>query len=363
MSAAEEPMVRLLSAGGERLEHPDYSLVADAGRLRELYRDMTLARRIDEEGVRLQRQGELALWPSLLGQEAAQVGSARAVRAGDHVFPSYRDHAVALCRDLPALSIFTMYRGAHNGGWDPVQHDFHLYTLVIGAQVLHATGYAMGMTADGDGGACIVYFGDGATSQGDVNEALNFAAVYQAPVVFFCQNNQWAISAPVRRQTRAPIYRRADGFGLPGVRVDGNDVLACLAVTEAALERARNGQGPTLIEAYTYRMGAHTTSDDPGRYRTGAEEEQWRRRDPIARLRTHLERTGHAGPDFFADVYAEAEQAGLEIRSAVRAMPDPPAERMFADVYAGAHPLVEEERAWYQAYQLSYAAPPERSPA
>jgi 2-oxoisovalerate dehydrogenase E1 component alpha subunit len=353
--SAEEPTVRLLTAAGERLEHPQYPLTADAERLRGLYRDMALARRVDAEGVRLQRQGELALWPSLLGQEAAQVGSARAVRAGDHVFPSYRDHAVAMCRGLPAMSIFTMYRGATNGGWDPAGPDFHLYTLVIGAQVLHATGYAMGMAADAAGGACIVYFGDGATSQGDVNEALNFAAVYQAPVVFFCQNNQWAISAPVRKQTRAPIYRRADGFGLPGVRVDGNDVLACLAVTGAALERARRGHGPMLIEAYTYRMGAHTTSDDPSRYRAPAEEEQWRRRDPIARLRAHLERGGHADADFFAAVDADAERAALDIRDAVRAMPDPPPERMFADVYAGAHPLVEEERAWFQEYLSSYA--------
>ncbi len=249
MGTTEEPTVRLLTADGERVGHPGYQVTADAERLRGLYRDMVLARRVDAEGVRLQRQGELALWPSLLGQEAAQVGSARAVRDGDHVFPSYRDHAVALCRGLPPMDVFTMYRGVHHGGWHPARHDFHLYTLVIGAQTLHATGYAMGMAAEGAGGAVIVYFGDGATSQGDFNEALNFAAVYQAPVVFFCQNNQWAISAPVHRQTRAPIHRRADGFGLPGVRVDGNDVLACLAVTEAALERARRGHGPTLIEA------------------------------------------------------------------------------------------------------------------
>jgi 2-oxoisovalerate dehydrogenase E1 component alpha subunit len=356
MDTTDETTVRLLTVEGERLEDQRYPLTLDAARLRGLYRDMVLARRIDAEGVRLQRQGELALWPSLLGQEAAQVGSARAVRLGDHVFPSYRDHAAAWCRGLPALSIFTMYRGVHHGGWDPARHDFHLYTLVIGAQVLHATGYAMGLAADGSRGACLAYFGDGATSQGDVNEALNFAAVYQAPVVFFCQNNQWAISAPAHRQTRAPIYRRAEGFGLPGVRVDGNDVLACLAVTEAALDRARQGHGPTLIEAYTYRMGAHTTSDDPSRYRTSDEEDIWRRRDPISRLRAHLERTGEAGPDFTFAVDAEAEEAGLAVRAAVRAMPDPPAERMFADVYAGDHPLVAEERAWFEDYQSSFTA-------
>jgi 2-oxoisovalerate dehydrogenase E1 component alpha subunit len=351
----EEPTVRLLTADGERVEDHRYPLDADDERLRGLYRDMVLARRIDAEGVRLQRQGELALWPSLLGQEAAQVGSARAVLAADHVFPSYRDHAAALCQGLPPLSLFTLYRGAHHGGWDPARHNFHLYTLVIGAQVLHATGYAMGMTADGVDAACLVYFGDGATSQGDVNEALNFAAVYQAPVVFFCQNNQWAISAPAHRQTRAPIYRRADGFGLPGVRVDGNDVLACLAVTGAALERARRGEGPTLIEAFTYRMGAHTTSDDPSRYRSQGEENRWRRRDPIARLRAHLERDGRAGAEFFGAVDDAAEEAALAARAAVRSMPDPAAERMFDDVYATGHPLVAEERAWFEDYQSSFA--------
>ncbi|WP_432839670.1 pyruvate dehydrogenase (acetyl-transferring) E1 component subunit alpha [Dactylosporangium sp. CA-092794] len=356
MSAlADDEAVRLLTPEGERSDHPDYPLEVSADRLRGLYRDMVVARRVDAEGVRLQRQGELALWPSLLGQEAAQVGSARAVREGDHVFPSYRDHAVALCRGLPPLDVFTMYRGAHHGGWDPARHGFHLYTLVIGAQVLHATGYAMGMAADGAESAVIVYFGDGATSQGDVNEALNFAAVYQAPVVFFCQNNQWAISAPVERQTRAPIHRRAAGFGLPGVRVDGNDVLACLAVTEAALGRARRGLGPMLIEAYTYRMGAHTTSDDPSRYRSAAEEQRWQRRDPIARLRTYLERNGLADEGYFAATDAEAERSALDIRAAVRAMPDPPPERMFADVYAGDHPLLAEERAWFAGYRSSFA--------
>ena len=183
-------------------------------------------------------------------------------------FPSYREHGVAWCRGLDPLRLLELFRGVNHGGWDPEEHKFHLYTIVIGDQTLHATGYAMGIKRDGaEDEAVIAYFGDGATSQGDVSEAFAWASVFNAPVVFFCQNNQWAISAPPERQSRVPIYQRASGFGFPGVRVDGNDVLACYAVTKQALRAAREGQGPTLIEAFTYRMGAHTTTDDPTRYR------------------------------------------------------------------------------------------------
>ena len=196
------------------------------------------------------------------------------------------------------------------------KHGFHLYTIVIGSQALHATGYAMGVERDGLVGtgdperdtAVIGYFGDGAMSQGDVNEAFVFASSYNAPIVFFCQNNQWAISEPIERQSRIPLYRRAAGFGFPGVRVDGNDVLAVHAVTTAALERARSGNGPTLIEAYTYRMGAHTTSDDPTKYRLADELEHWRLKDPIERVRAYLTRHGAADDDFFAEVETEAAE-------------------------------------------------------
>ena len=252
-----------------------------------------LVRRVDAEATALQRQGELGLWASLLGQEAAQVGSGRALRPQDYAFPTYREHGVAWCRGVDPLNLLGLFRGVNHGGWDPDEKNFHLYTIVIGAQTLHATGYAMGIQRDGDVGtgdperdaAVIAYFGDGATTQGDVNEAFVFAAVQNAPVVFFCQNNQWAISEPIEKQTRIPLYQRASGFGFPGVRVDGNDVLAVYAVTKAALDDAREGNGPTFIEAFTYRMGAHTTSDDPTRYRVAAEVEVWKQRDPIARLR------------------------------------------------------------------------------
>ncbi|MBA3369544.1 MAG: pyruvate dehydrogenase (acetyl-transferring) E1 component subunit alpha, partial [Geodermatophilaceae bacterium] len=268
----EQPvLVQLLTPEGERVEHPDYSIDLSAEELQALYRDLALVRRVDVEATALQRQGELGIWASLLGQEAAQIGAGRALQPDDMAFPTYREHGVAWCRGIDPMSIIGLFRGVDSGAWDPIETKFNLYTIVIGAQTLHAVGYAMGMQRDGGQGACLAFFGDGATSQGDVNEAFIFAAVFDAPVVFFCQNNQYAISEPIEKQTRIPLYRRASGFGFPGIRVDGNDVLAVLAVTRRAMEAARSGQGPTLIEAYTYRMGAHTTSDDPSRYRLASE--------------------------------------------------------------------------------------------
>ncbi|WP_345639375.1 pyruvate dehydrogenase (acetyl-transferring) E1 component subunit alpha [Rugosimonospora acidiphila] len=337
--------VQLLAPDGRRRDHPDYPLRVTAEQCRALYRDMVLTRRLDAEAVLLQRQGELGMWIPSLGQEAAQIGSARAARPGDHVFPAYREHGVALCRGVEPATLMGLFRGVNHGGWDPATHGFHLYTIVIGSQVLHATGYAMGLRKRGTEGAVLAYFGDGAASQGDVNEAFNFAAVFDAPVVFFCQNNQWAISEPNERQTRVPIYQRAAGYGFPSVRVDGNDVLACLAVTASALERARGGGGPTLVEAVTYRMGPHTTADDPSRYRRPEEVELWARRDPIERLRRLLVAEAYAGDDFFAEVRRDADELTAGLRVAVRGMPDPSPEAIFAHAYAEPHPLVQEHAA------------------
>jgi 2-oxoisovalerate dehydrogenase E1 component alpha subunit len=356
--------VQLLTPEGERVEHPDYHLEVDADQLRALYRDLVLVRRFDAEATALQRQGQLGLWASLLGQEAAQVGSGRSLAAQDYVFPTYREHGVAWCRDVDPVTVLGMFRGVNLGGWDPTSHNFHLYQIVIGAQTLHATGYAMGVQRDGAVGtgdpardtAVVAYFGDGASSQGDVNEAFVWASVFNAPVVFFCQNNQWAISEPNDRQTRIPLYRRASGFGFPGVRVDGNDVLAVLAVTRAALEHARSGQGPVLIEAFTYRMGAHTTSDDPTRYRVAAELEEWKLKDPIARLKAHLARSGMADEGWFSDLQAESADLAARIRREVLAMPDPEPDGMFHHVYREPHALIDEERAWFDTYHRSFAA-------
>jgi len=351
----EQPeLVQLLTPEGERVENPAYPL-DDGADIKEMYRDMLLVRRVDTEAIALQRQGELGLWASLLGQEAAQIGSARALSAGDMAFPSYREHGVAWCRGLDPMRLLALFRGVDNGSWDPEEHKFHLYTIVIGDQTLHATGYAMGLQRDGaDNEAVIVYFGDGATSQGDVSEAFAWASVFNAPVVFFCQNNQWAISAPQDKQSRVPLYQRASGFGFPGIRVDGNDVLASYAVTKKALAAAREGQGPTLIEAYTYRMGAHTTTDDPTRYRMASELETWRLRDPIERVRAYLHRTGQADADFFAAVDQEADELGKRVREGCRLLPDPAPLEIFDHVYAGRNAIVDEERAQYAAYLESF---------
>jgi len=334
--AGPPELVQLLTPEGERVEHPGYSLETTPEELRSIYRDLVLVRRFDAEATSLQRQGELGLWASLLGQEAAQVGSGRAMRPGDYAFPTYREHGVAWCKGVDPLNLLGMFRGVNHGGWDPDEKNFHLYTIVIGSQTLHATGYAMGITKDGSDDAVIAYFGDGASSQGDVSEAFTFASVYQAPVVFFCQNNQWAISEPTEKQTRVPLYQRASGFGFPGVRVDGNDVLACLAVTRWALDHARTGQGPVLIEAFTYRMGAHTTSDDPTRYRIAEELESWKLKDPIERLKAYLVREGWADSAFLESVEAESEQLARRVREGVRTMPDPDPSSIFEHVYAEA---------------------------
>ncbi len=343
---------------GSGPQHPDYPLELSADEIKGLYRDLALVRRIDTEAIALQRQGELGIWASLLGQEAAQVGSGRALGPRDMAFPTYREHGVAWCRGLDPMKLLELFRGVSHGGWDPQAHRFHLYTIVIGSQTLHATGYAMGIQRDGavgeDGEAVIVYFGDGATSQGDVSEAFIWASVLNAPVVFFCQNNQWAISEPLERQSRIPLYQRASGFGFPGVRVDGNDVFACLAVTKKAMQAAREGQGPTLIEAFTYRMGAHTTTDDPTRYRLASELEAWKLKDPIERVKAYLVRTGSADPAFFEGIEAEADQIGRHIRQACRAMPDPAPLAIFENVYAGPNSLLRSEREQYAAYLDSF---------
>lgn len=365
-SEGDPEFVQLLTPEGQRVENPDYAFDPgdrDEGEvIRGFYRDMVLTRRIDTESTALQRHGELGIWAQLLGQEAAQIGSGRALRPQDYVFPTYREHGVAYCRGLDPLRLLGLFRGVDQGSWDPHVNNFANYTIVIGAQTLHATGYAMGVQRDGNVGtgdpdrdtAVVGYFGDGASSQGDVNEAFIFAASYNAPVVFFCQNNQWAISEPIERQSRIPLYQRANGFGFPGVRVDGNDVLAVHAVTQAALQRAREGSGPSLVEAYTYRMGAHTTTDDPTRYRMSEDLERWKLKDPIARVKVYLTRSGQADQGFFDDVEAEAEELGARLRAGCKALPDPDPLSIFDQVYVDQTDELAEQRDGFAAYLASF---------
>jgi pyruvate dehydrogenase E1 component alpha subunit len=349
----DDGLVQLITPTGERVEHPDYSgLVSDidVAELGRLYEDLVVVRRIDAEATALQRQGELGLWAPLLGQEAAQVGSARALDPQDFVFASYREHAVAYCRGVDPTQMLRFWRGSTHSGWNPFEYRMTTPAIIVGAQALHATGYALGMQFDGVDGAAITYFGDGATSQGDISEAFGFAASFHAPVVFFCQNNQWAISEPVSLQTRVSIAERGRGFGVPSVRVDGNDVLAVIAVTRAALARAREGSGPTLIEAVTYRMGPHTTSDDPSRYRPAALDDEWRAKDPLDRIRLLLEREGALDDRVRAQIAEQADETAAALRRGCLETVEPAPLSMFDEVYAEPHSLIDEERREFASY-------------
>lgn len=350
-----EDFIQLLTSDGERIDSPDFAWAHDDATAADHLRAMLVARRFDTEATALQRKGQLGLWPPSRGQEAAQVGSVAAVGPSDFVFPSYREHAVVLRMGVDPLDLLKTFRGTAMVDWDSVALRCHLYSFVIGTQALHAVGYAMGMQRDGADGGVIVYLGDGATSQGDVSEALVFAASYQAPVVFFVQNNQWAISEPISLQSRIPLYRRAGGFGIPSLRVDGNDVLAVHAVTEWALDRARRGQGPTLIEAHTYRMGAHTTSDDPTKYRHEDEEKAWALKDPIARLDTHLRALGVVDDAWHAAVDAEADALAEKVRTGVQELPTPGLENYWQQTYAtDLHPSLARQRDEYLAWEAGF---------
>jgi len=348
-----DDFVQLITPNGERQRHAEFDpLVADvdAAALSRLYLDMSVVRRLDTEATALQRQGELGLWPPLAGQEAAQIGSARALRDDDFIFSSYREHALAWTRGVEPAELLAVWRGSAASGWNPYEHGMAVPQIIIGAQALHATGYAMGLAWEGSDAASIAYFGDGATSEGDVNEALVFAASFDAPVVFFCQNNQWAISEPVGLQSKQPLARRADGFGMPGLRVDGNDVLAVLAATRSALDRARRGEGPTFIEAVTYRLGPHTTADDPTRYRTDTELAEWRERDPLTRVLALLDGMGVDVDGLEKEVAAEADTAAASLRAAITTIPDPEPMSVFDHVYAERNSHVERQRERYARY-------------
>lgn len=350
--------IQLLTPLGERMPDPAWDpWVEDLGAewLADRYEDMAVVRRIDEEATALQRQGELGLWPPLLGQEAAQVGSARVLRPDDFAFSSYREHAVAWCRGATPLELLTVWRGTTASGWNPHRIGMATPQVVIGAHVPHAVGYAMGIQRDGSDAAAIAYLGDGALSEGDVSEAMVFAAAYRAPVVFFCQNNQFAISEPVGLQSRVELVERAGGFGIPAARIDGNDLLVVAAATRWALDRARRGQGPTFLEAVTYRMGPHTTADDPSRYRDPGEVTAWSQRDPLDRMRAHLERIGAAGPELEQRAARAADRVAREIREGIAAVPDPEPTALFAHVYAEPHAGVAEQRDAYADYLAGFA--------
>ncbi len=352
-----DDVARLISASGERIADPDldrWVADVDAAQLRDLYRDMMLVRRVDSEGIALQRQGQLGLWAPCNGQEGVQVGTARAFRADDFVFPSYREIGVNFVRGAAPADFVLAWRGESHSTYDPYAINTATPQIIIGAQALHAVGYAMGIQRDGTDQVAGAYFGDGATSQGDVNEAMVFASSFRSPVVFVCTNNQYAISEPVSVQAKFPIAGRAPGFGIPSLRVDGNDVLACLAAMRWAIDNARKGNGPAFIEAVTYRMGPHTTSDDPTRYRDKAEVERWRARDPLARVEALLRAQDEFDDGFAASVAADADELGAAVRDATLTAVTAEPITVLDNVYAEPHSGLDEQRRHFGAYLAGF---------
>jgi 2-oxoisovalerate dehydrogenase E1 component alpha subunit len=322
----------------------EVSLTRD--QLRSLYRLMALARRVDRQAINLTRQGALGVFASSIGQEAAQVGAVFALDDGDWLFPSYRDTVGTFARGVDIVEILALFQGSWHCGFDPHRHRVAPLTTPVATHALHATGLAMAARLRGDPIVALAFFGDGAASEGDAHEAMNMAAVYQAPVVFLVQNNQYAISVPIEQQTRAAaIATRAAGYGMPGLRVDGNDVISVYGAVRSSVDRARGGGGPTLVEAVTYRIEAHTTADDTSRYRTDDEVARWRERDPLARLVAQLRDTGVLDSGYVQEVEAEGETIAARMRDALFEAPAGDPLEMFDHVYATPQPQLEAERA------------------
>lgn len=318
---------------------------------RELYRHLVAARSLDVELVRWQRQGIIPAFPPSLGQEAAQVGAGSAIDPNrDFAFPMYRELGVALAMGVDMLGYLSNHNGDWNGGsHDPVASRFTPIQSVVGSNSPHAVGWALGQKLDGTDGVAVAFLGDGGTSQGDTHEAMNVAGVWDLPVVFFVTNNQWAISVPLTTQVAGgSIAARAAGYGFPGVEVDGNDVLAVREATTDAIERARRGEGPTLIEAKTYRRGPHATSDDPGRYRTLDEERRDAGEDPIVRYRADALARGILDDAFIAEVEAEITTWLEGIRQHLVTLTPRDGGEMFDFVFAEPTSELLEERAEWE---------------
>ena len=317
----------------------------DPGTLLSLYRRMVIGRRFEAQVTALTRQGRLATYPSALGQEACEIAAVAALDSGDWLFPTYRDTIALLTRGVTAAEILAFFRGDWHSGFDPVAHRIAPQSTPLATQALHAVGLATAAKLQGDPTVALAFLGDGATSEGDAHEAFNFAAVWQAPVVFVIQNNQYAISVPIAKQTHARVLSdKAIGYGMPGYYVDGNDAAAMYSVIAAAVDRARAGGGPTMIEGLTYRMESHTNSDDPTRYRTAAETERWHGHDPIDRLQKHLTATGTLTEAVDAEIAEEAEALAQSTRDAMNEEPVLDPLELFDHVYATPRAALREQR-------------------
>lgn len=303
------------------------------------YRAMVIGRRLDHQASNLAKQGYLTVYPSSRGQEACQVGAALALGASDWLFPTYRDTVAMISHGVDPVEALTMLRGDWHCGFDPRRVRTAPHSTPLATHAAHAVGLAMAARLDGADSVALVLCGDGATSEGDFHEAVNLAAVFDAPVVFLVQNNGYAISVPTARQLRArSIADKAIGYGVPGVQVDGNDFPGVLKAVQEAVARARRGDGPTLIEAATYRMAPHTNADDPSLYRDAAEAEAWKDKDPIERLKRQLEAAGALAGDLDQAFAREAEEAAARMRAGVMAVPPVQAHSLFSHVYAAPPP-------------------------
>ncbi len=335
-----------VAAEGDLGEPISHDLALTHEQLRTLYRLMATSRRVDRQAINLTRQGALGVFASSLGQEAAQVGAVFALDADDWLFPTYRDTVGTFARGVDIVESLALFQGSWHCGFDPMRYRVAPQTTPLATQSLHAVGLAMAARIKHDPIVALTFFGDGAASEGDTHEALNMASVFTAPVVFFVQNNQYAISVPIRDQMHASsIAVRAAGYGMPGMRVDGNDVLSVYGAVRHAVERARAGGGPSLIEALTYRIEAHTTADDSSRYRSDDEVEAWRKRDPLERYLGFLRDGGVVEDAFVAEVDAEGETIAARMRDALFGAPAGDPREMFDHVYSTITPQLEAQRA------------------
>ena len=344
--------LRYLDRHGAPVEgglRPDPKLLA-AERLLAVYRALRLARAFDTEATALVMQGHLAVYPSSRGQEACQVAAALSLQPQDWLFPTYRDTAALAVRGIDPVDALTLLRGSWHCGYDPKQWRTAPQCTPLATQAPHAVGLALAAKLSGDPVVALCLLGDGATSEGDFHEACNSAAVYQAPVVFFVQNNQYAISVPLRKQTHAlSLAHKAVGYGMPGVRVDGNDVIAVLHVLGEAMERARTGGGPTLIEAVTYRIRPHTNADDAARYRDAAEVELWLARDPVERLAKYLTAIGHLDEGLDASIGEEGARYAAAMRERLVEEPTVDPTDLFEHVFAVPTPQLRAQLAMVEA--------------
>jgi len=335
--------VQLINADGKANSDDSYATASPAA-LAEGYRSLVVSRRVNDQCNALARQGRLAVYPSSHGQEACQVAAVSVLDDGDWLFPTYRDSVAVMLRGVAPADALTQMRGDWHCGYDPSEFRVAPQSTPLATQLIHAVGFAHAAVFKGEPTVVMALCGDGATSEGDFHEAMNFAAVFHLPVVFFVQNNRFAISVPFAKQSAAEsLAHKAAGYGMPGEQADGNDLAALLAVLGTAVKRARAGEGPTLVEAHTYRMQAHTNADDDTRYRDSEEVQEWVARDPLARLRKYL-RSKNALDDEKETVFAaEAEEIAATLREALNTDIRPDAGELFRHVYATSTPQLDEQ--------------------